>query len=137
MNRMYLVLGDWSNDGHEKSSRVLLMSDHTVDKIQDAYLDSCKLTGMSFHGQNAICSEYENNILDRQTLDLLKKYNYPDIELDSVPISEEMFVDIWIWFVKLTMDPTSVLEVVPNCDVPVINGYWNERLNKTFGYGIF
>jgi hypothetical protein len=48
-NKMYLVLGDWSNDGHGKHDKYLLESNVDVSVIQQAYKDSCKLTGVSFN----------------------------------------------------------------------------------------
>jgi len=41
MDRMYIVLGDWSDDGH--SEKVLIESNKTVSEIQDAYRSSCNL----------------------------------------------------------------------------------------------
>ena len=34
---MYLVLGDWSNDGHGKSEQVLFTANYPVEDIQNAY----------------------------------------------------------------------------------------------------
>lgn len=46
---MYLNLGDWSGDGHDKSDQVLLESNFPVEVVQQAYKDSCKLTGIQFN----------------------------------------------------------------------------------------
>ncbi len=46
---MYLVLGDWSDDGHGKHDKILLESNVSIDEIQQAYKDSCKLTGVAFN----------------------------------------------------------------------------------------
>ena len=46
---MYLVLGDWSDDGHGKSEKVLMSSNVPVEDVQQAYKDACKLTTVSFN----------------------------------------------------------------------------------------
>jgi hypothetical protein len=35
MNKMYLVLGDWSDDGHGKYKKILVKCNKTVKEIQD------------------------------------------------------------------------------------------------------
>jgi len=52
MNKMYLVLGDWSDDGHGKYEKVLVEVNKTIEEVQNAYKNSCKLTGISFNGSN-------------------------------------------------------------------------------------
>ncbi len=49
MNKMYLVLGDPSQDGHSQYDKVLFEVNKTLEEVQQAYKDSCKLTGISFN----------------------------------------------------------------------------------------
>lgn len=42
---MKLVLGDWSDDGNGKTEEFILEVNKTVAEIQEAYKQSCKLTG--------------------------------------------------------------------------------------------
>jgi len=89
MNKMYLVLGDWSDDGHGKHDKILLESNVSVKDIQDAYKASCKLTGVSFnHNEDftetnrdweeadryRIACEYEDSLLSPFVFDILAKH---------------------------------------------------------------
>jgi hypothetical protein len=47
--QMYLNVGDWSGDGHEKHDQVLIESNLPVKDVQQAYKDSCKLTGVQLN----------------------------------------------------------------------------------------
>ncbi len=95
---MYLVLGDWSGDGHGKSEEVLLQSNVNVKTIQQAYKDSCKLTGVSFHhnedytGLNRnwkerdeyqIATEYERSGIPAKALTELIKHGFQEAFLDN------------------------------------------------------
>ena len=65
MNKMYLVLGDWSGDGHGISEKVLIESNVSAQEIQEAYKASCKLTGVSFNHNNdytGIKRSYDDNL---------------------------------------------------------------------------
>lgn len=68
--QMYLNVGDWSGDGHEKHDRVLIESNLPVKDVQRAYKDSCKLTGLQLNNNE----DYTNikrgweDVLDAQIL---------------------------------------------------------------------
>lgn len=47
--QMYLNVGDWSADGHEKHDQILIESNLPVADVQQAYKDSCKLTGVQLN----------------------------------------------------------------------------------------
>lgn len=163
---MHLVLGDWSDDGHGKHDRILLESNVSVKDIQDAYKASCKLTGVSFnHNEDftetdrpwqeadkyRIACEYENAQLSKFVFDILAKHGltkemikewepsgYDELDEDGIGLCVENFIELWIWFVKLSLPKTAIIKVVEEKDeIPVINGYWNDNLNVQFGYGLY
>jgi hypothetical protein len=168
---MYLVLGDWSDDGHGKSDKVLLESNVDVATIQQAYKDSCKLTGVSFNHNDDftgvkskrkfdeadeyhIATEYERSGIPPKALSELIKRGFKEAFLENENYEfkgwekivesgedlhfDDLFVDIWIWFVKLSLPSDVVLQEVDNKNnPPVINGYWNKNLNVQFGYGLY
>ena len=147
MNKMYLILGDWSSDGHGKCEKVLLICNKTVEEIQNAYKNSCKLTGISFnHNEDytgvareffdrrnyMICTEYEDSSINETCAEILNKYG---IKIEAEFINREAFVNLWIQFVQLSLPD---LKVEQNDDnIPNINGYWDKNLNVQFGYGLF
>lgn len=153
MYRSYLVLGDWSDDGHGKMEKVLVETNHPVEKLQQAYKDSCKLTGISFnYNENftgierdwkeqdkyQIAVEYEDNSLSDECFDALNKFGFSEaFDVKSVDEFElgEQFTELWLWFVKLSL-PDLVYNVVEDT-IPTINGYWNKNLNVQFGYGLY
>lgn len=148
MNRMYLVMGDWSNDGHGKSDKILVEVNKTVKEVQDAYKASCKLTGISFnHNEDFtgikrdydeavdhhIFTEYEGCHVSQTCIDILAKYG---IEIDEDEgYCPEDFAELWFKFVKLSL-PDLEFNFVKD-DIPCINGYWNSNLNVQFGYGLY
>lgn len=166
---MYLVLGDWSDDGHGKHDKILINSNIDVATIQQAYKDSCKLTGVSFnhnedytglnrHYQEAeeyqIATNYERSGIPAKALAELLKHGFRENFLENGKYDfegwqetlakgedlnyDDLFVDIWIWFVKLSLPKDVVLEKTDVEDeIPVINGYWNQNLNVQFGYGLY
>lgn len=163
---MYLVLGDWSDDGHGKHDKILLESNVSVKDIQEAYKASCKLTGVSFnHNEDytetdrdwreadrfRIACEYEDSMLSPFVFGILAKYGltkemlkewepngYDELEEGGVGLCVESFIELWIWFVKLSLPSVAVIKVVEEKDdIPCINGYWNDNLNVQFGYGLY
>lgn len=162
MYKQYLVIGDWSDDGHGKYRKELLQSNYPVEVIQQAYKDSCRLTGVSFNhnedytGLNRhysesekyqIATEYESGCrIPPEAFKLLKDFNFEKHEYYSEDLLEEdggyywesEFEDLWIWFVKLSLPEDAILEKANVVDeIPNINGYWNKNLNVQFGYGLF
>jgi hypothetical protein len=104
--KMYLNIGDWSDDGHGKWEKILLESNLPVEDVQQAYKDSCKLTGVSFnHSENytgvkrdwqeqrkyEICTEYEESSIQPETLEILLKFGFAEAFLNS----EDCFNDDW------------------------------------------
>ena len=72
---MYLVLGDWSDDGHGKTEKICLEFNKTVEEIQQAYKDSCKLTGINFHSADGLCVEYEDNSVSDKYMEILEQFD--------------------------------------------------------------
>ena len=164
---MHLVLGDWSDDGHGKYDKVLLESNLGVRDIQNAYKASCKLTGVEFNHNDdytdlnrnhrdredyQICVEYENNTLSDTAFTVLSKFGLTKKMLaewdtddmndgeddEEYAFSQDSYIKLWIWFVKLSLPKNTVLRELSEKDsIPVINGYWNKNLNVQFGYGLY
>jgi hypothetical protein len=151
---MYLLLGDWSKDGHNQSDEILFESNVDVATIRKAYKDSCKLTGVSFnHNEDytglerdwqiadkyRIATEYEDNRISKETLDVLSKFGLTkkllnDFGYQEDGLCKDSFVKLWIWFVKLS-NPNIELKRIKE-EIPYINGYWGD-LNVQFGYGLY
>ena len=140
MYRMKLVLGDWSDDGHGRSDIILYECNHPVEKVQQAYKDSCKLTGVQFNiNENytgvkrdypeeckyQICTEYDSSEIPETAYNMLVE---ACIDMDSMGIIKDdlddtQFKELWWEFVKLSLPDLTYKEITD--DTPVINGYWN------------
>jgi len=154
MNKMYLVLGDWSEDGHGKSNKILIQVNKTVEEVQNAYKDSCKLTGISFNGNEdytqinrlwvessnyRIAVDYEEYKLTNEVKEVLKKFKCPKeiYENYNEEAYDITYVALWFWFVSLSL-PGLEYDINEDDDgIPCINGYWSKNLNVSFGYGLY
>ena len=153
-NKMYLVLGDWSDDGHGKTDKELYEVNKTVEEVQEAYKASCRLTGFSFnHNEDFtgikrewktsdlyhICTNYEDYLLKEPAYQMFKEHGFDfsdwDIEDTNDIYIEDSFEDLWWFFVGLSLPDLEYKKVQD--DIPVINGYWNDNLNVQFGYGLY
>lgn len=154
MNKMYFVIGDWSDDGHGKSEKFLIKSNKTCKEIQDAYKASCKLTGISFNGSEdytetgrgweegrkyRIAVDYEDFELSNEVLEVLTKFKCPKeiLEYYNEEAEEYNFTKLWFWFVSLSLPGLEYKNIQEINDTPYINGYWNKNLNVGFGYGLY
>jgi len=153
-NKMSLVLGDWSGDGHGKTSKVLVATNKTVQEIQDAYKASCKLTGVEFN-HNEDYTERKRNYVERRKFQISVDYEsgikitsevnkalakhgmkIPKYILDEdFNDSEQEFTKLWFDFVKLSL-PDLKYKIIED-NIPCINGHYDINLNVQFGYGIY
>ena len=160
-HKFKLVLGDWSGDGHREYVNRVIECNHDVKTMQEAYKASCKKFGFSFNHNDdftgierdymeakkyQVCSEYEDNKVSEEVLQILDANNCPWRDLiDEKPpedISEgatiylDGFVKLLMWFISQSLDEK--LEWKESSDeIPVLNGYWDENLNIQFAYGLF
>lgn len=147
MKKMYLVLGDWSDDGHGKYEKILMESNLSVLEVQEAYKKACEITGIEFnHNEDytkrnrdwkkradyQVCVDYEDSELKPKVKKILIKYGIK-VDMDN----ENWFTDLWIDFVKIARPDLELKRADKTKDFPVINGYWNKNLNVGFGYGLF
>lgn len=145
--KMYLVLGDWSNDGHGKTEKILVKTNYPVDKIQDAYKEAVKKTNITFYhkenkNQIEICTQYSDNKLSVEAQEILTKFNVPFEDLIDLTdkkygnsLGTEEFQELWFRFVKTASLPDLEYNF-PDDVAPCINGYWG-NLNEGFGYGLY
>jgi len=103
-NKMYLVLGDWSDDGHGKSDKILVNVSHNVEQVRKAYEKSCKTLGFDI---GEVCSDYEENTVSEKVMDILKTLNYPGyqslMDEDSC-LDIDTYVDLWFWVIGLCIN---------------------------------
>jgi hypothetical protein len=150
-NKMFLVLGDWSGDGHNISEKVLVEVNQTVPDVQRAYKASCKLTGVSFnHNEDFTGTSRSYTIADNYRIatgygsglditdEVAKAFKKHGIEFEVNEDAglEEQFVKLWFDFVKLSLPDLEWRIPKGKDEIPCINGYWGD-LNVQFGYGLY
>jgi len=146
-------IGDWSNDGHGYNEFYIFDSNYPVEKIKNAYIDSCKYVGVQFnHNQKYIeteyqgynnpyyiCTEYEDNsISDAAYLLLLNKgldAKEYSIEKDEILFDPDSFLNLLIDFIKLSLSDLELIEgsfrKSELITIPDVND------TRQFGYGLF
>lgn len=164
MNKFKVPIGDWSDDGHGKCDIFTVEANYTVGELQQAYKDSCKLTGISFnHGDDFtglnlpwnhpesddrhIATEYEDysisklasTILLEHGIDVWKGFNKDAFkERENAPIDgSENLLDLIMKFINLSIPSKDLEYKIVGDDLPYLNGFWNPNLNVQFGYGLF
>jgi hypothetical protein len=102
-----LVLGDWSHDGHGKSSIVTIRSNLTKPEIEAAYREGIKKVGISF--VEDIGSDYDDYggcTIETEDCEKLEEAGIDTTEVEEDPngsyrLYEEGFVKIYLSLVKL------------------------------------
>lgn len=72
-----LVVGDWSRDGHNQFDNVSINSNVDVKAIEKAYAKGTKIVG--FDWSKEVAAKYEDNVIDAQKIETLKKFNHPGL----------------------------------------------------------
>jgi hypothetical protein len=60
-HRINLLIGDWSGDGHEKTSEIPIQSNMAADEIREAYLKGAIALGVNL--EEEVCCDYEDDYL--------------------------------------------------------------------------
>lgn len=132
------TLGDWSNDGHGRTSVVSFKTNLSKSEIQKAFADCCdELDVYQF------ADEYEYPYLDIEDALRLQQagYSFP-VKLDEetpddddlLLLDQDKLVDI-LMFMVTHERPDFKYELTK--EIPSINGYWSSELNRSLGYGLF
>lgn len=93
MERIDIVLGDWSDDGHGKTEKYPIKVNVSKKAMQDAYKASCKKFGFSFNHNDDftglkrsyeedrkyhICTEYEEPYISIEVIEIMKEHGMTD-----------------------------------------------------------
>lgn len=102
-NKIDLVIGDWSDDGHGKLEIIKISSNLSLREIQTAYNKGKKI--VKFDPIENLCSDYEDRQFFAKDLQLLKKFGFSkEYELnveDEIMLNREDFTEIVLFVVSL------------------------------------
>ena len=155
-----LTLGDWSKDGHGIHKAFYFDCNYDVYKIRQAYKDSCKKLGimfsingtrdsytglnLSYGDDRSIWVDYDDYWISETAFDILNEAGcFKDILYGRDNFDEEGYsiedigdcVKLIMNFIAISMPDDFSYKLVKDCES--INGYHNDELNDTFGYGLF
>lgn len=155
-----LTLGDWSEDGHRIHEDFYFDCNYDVHKIRQAYKDSCRKLGITFSingtrdsytGLNlssrddcSIWVDYEDYWISETAFDILNEAGcFKDIICDRDNFRGQGYsieddgdcAKLIMNFIAISMPDDFSYKLIKEYDS--INGYWNDELNDTFGYGLF
>ena len=154
-----LVLGDWSQDGHNEYEEFGIISKYNVSILRKAYKSSCKLTGLTFnHNEDytgllkgkyghwrQLFTEYKSSEIEPEACKILEEFyliekNDWDEENDGgICMDIDDVADLIMRFIALSMpeDFIYTFSDIGLKNAEPINGYCNAELNVQFGYGLF
>lgn len=152
-NTYEIVIGDWSNDGHNQSEEYRFQTNKTASEIRKAYLASCKLTGVSMHrdhkAEYELFTDYEDREINDEAMDILVDHGldapgdgyegdggvFESLRDDdgSQWVSPHDMLGFFMWFAGLSLPG---LEWKSAKGVECINGYWDKEVSG-IGYGLF
>lgn len=121
MHNIALVLGDWSGDGHDKTSTTNIECNLTKKELEKAYKKGCKKVDSTFSMYDNVAEGYGDRTISREHFDKLVKLGFkPDLacdedymddddsgdtdendKSDGVQIWQEGFVEIWMFIASL------------------------------------
>lgn len=148
----WLVVGDWSSDGHGDKEFISFRCTHDEKAVQKAYLAACKKGNVALHksgAEHVIACDYEDNKLRPDARKALKKLGVDLSLLDDnsdedddedaddagTYLGPQDIVVLFAEMVKTQIDGFNY--VIPeNTRLPTLNGYWKKDFNFQFGYGV-
>ncbi len=126
--RICLVVGDWSGDGHDKTTEVTIASNFNEKAIDCAYKRGTKALGFDFSEE--VAADYEDTTLSAKHAKAFADKGFSFARWckndEGYVLDATSFVTLWLFVVALG-DP-SVASVVVTDETPTLN---------VGGYGLF
>lgn len=97
-----IVFGDWSNDGHNESSRMYVFSTHDIAAWRKALADGNQAVGVNL---GEICSGYGDRTVDPTVLETLRlagwegKYDEYDLRGGKTRFNTGIFQDLFFFLI--------------------------------------
>jgi hypothetical protein len=131
-----LVIGDYSNDGHNQSDTFSFRCSHNDDAIYKAYASACKRSGVKLED---ILEEYDDSSISE---DIMKDLVDIGVRLDVLDVElyegEYIFYpeSVALLFLEMVRSQLEGFAYEMVKASPCLNG-WNPKLSLQFGYGVY
>jgi hypothetical protein len=132
MNKIKLVAGDWSSDGHGMTEVIWIESNLDLKSLEQAFKKGCKITKVKFENvaarhQDSTISIEDVAKLEKFGFDISKYSWYEEPDDDAWTLQDvDAFCDIWLWIAK-----------IGNPDLQYNMVHVNEPAINIGGYGFF
>lgn len=128
MTTLEIVMGDWSNDGHGRTEKVVISTDFTREEVEKAFKAGVEKTGFDI---TTHCEDYEDGSVPNALYDYFDKagVEYGNIREDNEStqgIGYDDFVKIWFKTCEIGN---------PDFKYTQVSHYENEI--RIGGYGLF
>jgi hypothetical protein len=141
MHTYRFVVGDWSDDGHEKKDFFHVKTSHLVGPIREAYKRAVVRFDFALHHNDrrhaeelsvpivghSASTEYGHHV-NRAGMDyILEKMGKGAGDM----LSPDIYLEIFMWMVGQELENFTWRKINPP---ESINGFWNKGMNVSFGY---
>ena len=149
MNRFRIPIGDWSGDGHGRTTEYIIESNKTVEEVRELYFEAIIKLGFSLDGNGYLdklspCVEYGESTMSPDTVKALREF--------GITISDERLIS-WtedyvekddlcqlVLDVIKTQDKDLDIRIIPKKELPMLQFYGYDSQKRHigyFGYGLF
>lgn len=138
MYKFRIIIGDWSEDGHGRSEDFIVSSNLPVEIAREAHYRIKDVTGVDIEN---ICSEYEEDEIDEETVDVLKGMGFQFENSSGIGdgiVSVSDMARLWVFLLQKA-DPSLNLEIVDD-DIPNLQFFGFDKKKRHIGdvgYGLF
>lgn len=144
-------IGDWSNDGHNQSDAIIIRSSHEVGEVQDAFITAARKIGVlsnDTYPRFLIADDYDDNRLSDEHQEELTSAGvvwddlvYIDDRTTPYSVAGAAYIEDAYSMTHLLMriaqtELQFTYEIVED-SLPNFNGFWDEKLNVSMGYGLY
>ena len=156
--KVRFTVGDWSEDGHSYYQHDIVETNYPVERMQQAYFDSCKKIGYRFDHSHqmpkehlvlsSLLTNYTDDNLPPEFMDVMQDHHC-DLEMlmdfdyaranreEDQHITPEEVTAMMLIVLTITMPKDWVYELIKSDPMPQFNGYWSDTLNVQIGYGTY
>jgi len=133
IHTIQITLGDWSDDGHGKTSDIFYKCNMTGTEVEGLYNAAVKLHGIDITSE---CDEYEDRELSEEYFKNARQIfgSYPEVQklLDSIEYEDlnmdhDSFAELYMWTAKLMSADLVFEQTRPDYD----------NIIRPGGYGLF
>lgn len=128
--RIALVVGDWSDDGHGRADHISIDCNISASKLEAAYKKGAKICDVDL--TEHVCRDYQDSELDSESIERLEKFGFKiedflDGDEEPYHLDDDSFALLWLFIAKLGY---------PSLEYELVEDDYKNRINIG-GYGLY